>query len=412
MMDSDVPSEAKAPGAPKRSRFGQAVRRFLPNHWGKILFTWAILTVGVGCAIYLHVRPLYESSSLLRVEPAMTNLFGLGTEAEAFDHFLQTQVELIKSPSVVASAIASNPRLANTALLRGSRDPEGELRARLRVGVLPGTFLIRVGLETPDPADGPPIISEVVHAYLAVAAAWSSEKNAYQIKRLEKYSFEVSERIADTRREWVELAQKGVVDLQSPPVFVASARQPGGDDWGWPGLVPKPGSIDEYRQFRTRLFEIDMQVIETEALLEKRKADHNAQEDASIRELELAAQLDSLKVLKGAYEKHLPRLKLLDEQMWEDAVKLAMVREDLAGYREMRASVEKRIEQLKFDSQGQARINEIDPAKPNAIPIKDARRKLMALTPVIALAVALCLFLGLELVSSGRTERDEIVTSA
>jgi hypothetical protein len=69
----------------------------------------------------------------------------------------------------------------------------------------------------------------------------------------------------------------------------------------------------------------------------------------------------------------------------------------------MRASVEKVIEQLKFDSQGQTRINEIDPAKPNGTPIKDARRKLLALTPVVALAVALCLFLGLELVSGRGT---------
>jgi hypothetical protein len=157
-MDSDIPPEKTGPAAPRRSRIGEVMRRVLPDHWGKILVTWAVVTAVLVCLISVYVKPIYESSSLLRVEPATTDLFGMGMEAEAFDHFLQTQVALISSPSVVSSAIAADPRVTYTALLRGVSDPEAELRGRLQVGVLPGTYLIRVALRTPKPEDGPVII--------------------------------------------------------------------------------------------------------------------------------------------------------------------------------------------------------------------------------------------------------------
>src|SRR5262249_26036211 len=158
----------------------------------------------------------YESSSLLRVEPAKGNLFSAGTEAEVFDHFLQTQVELIRSPSVVSRALAAGgTRVTGTALLRDAVDPESELRGRLHVGVLPGTYLIRVGVTTPDPADGPAIISEVVKAYLAMALNWSSEKNGSQIKRLENYNLVLTGKITEQQNEWIRLAQKAMVELQA-----------------------------------------------------------------------------------------------------------------------------------------------------------------------------------------------------
>jgi hypothetical protein len=286
---------------------GQAMRRLVTKHWWRILAIWAVLTAVLSYVIYVRVKPMYESSSLLRVEPATTDLYGLGTETEAFGQFLQTQVELIRSPAVVSSAIASNPKAAATALLRESRDPEGELRGRLQVGVLGGTYLIRVGLTTSDPNDGPIIINEVVKAYLAVATAWSNEKNRFQISRLEKYSLELSGRIDEKRDEWIQLAQK----REGP-----------------------------------------------------------------------------------------------------DEVRLTLVREDLNKFREMWWSVEKRIEQLKFDSLGAARINEIDPARPNPIPIRDNRQMLFAVTPGVVLPLVLILFLGVELLSGRVANRDNMASSA
>jgi capsular exopolysaccharide synthesis family protein len=470
----------------------QVMIRVIVHHWWKILGIWAVLTIGAGVAIFVRVKPTYESSSLLRVEPAKGNLFGVGTEAEVFDHFLQTQVELIRSPSVVSSAIAADPKVSATALFREAADPEPELRGRLQVGVLPGTYLIRVGLTTPRPEDGPVIISAVVQAYLAVAARWSNEKNGSQIKRLEKYSLELAERVKEKENEWVHLAQRSIVDLQSTSASAATTAV-GGNGSSLPLVMPKGVSIDEYRRVRDSLFMTNMQLIELEAQHQTRLDEINAEAAgvepevliqkrvkealrkdpevvAAMREIdqvqnkvdlavyrarsrsdpslvhlqrqlesmkqdfaelcgrksaelneqfhsqgmgnqplhELTTQIASLRVKKTRYEKLLPQLTLSNQQEGADAVKLALVREDLASFREMRSSVEKKIEQLKFDSQGEARINEIDPAKRNDTPIKDSRRKLLAMTPVGVIALVLGLFLFLEIRSGRVADLDEV----
>jgi capsular exopolysaccharide synthesis family protein len=123
---------------------------------------------------------------------------------------------------------------------------------------------------------------------------------------------------------------------------------------------------------------------------------------------ELNAQIASMSAKKRSYEKLLPQLELLNKQEGTDAVKLALVKEDLNSFREMQASVEKQIEQLKFDSQGEARIIEFDPAKRNETPIKDSRRKYMAMTPVGVIALVLGLFLFLEIRSGRVSDLDEV----
>ena len=75
----------------------------------------------------------------------------------------------------------------------------------------------------------------------------------------------------------------------------------------------------------------------------------------------------------------------------------------------MRSKVDARIEQLEFDSRGEARIQQLEPAKESGVPIKDARRKLWAITPVGVLALVLGLFLIVELQSGRSANRDEVV---
>jgi capsular exopolysaccharide synthesis family protein len=497
LADASLLVAAPGGGGAGPINLGQVMIRVIVHHWWKILAIWAVLTAGAGAIIWRNVKPTYESASLLRVEPAGPNLFGTGVEPEAFSHFLETQVELIRSPAVVSSAIASDPRVAGTALLRESRDPESELRGRLQVAILGGTYLIRVGLTTSDPNDGPTIIESVVKAYLVVANTWSNEKNRSQISRLEKYSLELSGKIDEKRDEWIQFAQRGIVDLQSAGAAAsavgAQPATPGGDGSRLPHVVPQRVSADEYRRVRDQLFTLNMQLIETEALLRTREDEIKAQAagidpeellrrrkkdalrrdpdiaalmktmeqtqqkielatyrarsrsdpslvhmqrqlddmrrdlralcerkseelDAAFRTQgvgneslqQLSAQIGSMRARKRSYEELLPRLKLLNEQEGTDTVKLALVREDLASFREMRASVEKRIEQLRFDSQAEARINEIDPAKASLAPIKDSRRKYMAMTPVGVIALVLGLFLFLEIRSGRVSDLDEV----
>jgi len=206
-----------APGgaSPGPINIVQAMLRVIAHHWWKILAIWAVLTGGLVIAINKRVKPTYESSSLLRIEPANRDLFNLGlNSAEAFDPFLQTQVELIRSPNVLSAAVVEK-NVAKTTLVSEAKDPESELLSRLQVGILGGTYLIRVALTSLEPGDGPVIVNEVVARYISVATDWSEKKNKYQIDRLKDYRVDLNDRVERQEKIWLSLAEQSIVELIS-----------------------------------------------------------------------------------------------------------------------------------------------------------------------------------------------------
>src|SRR4051794_15649 len=100
---------ASADGAVGTINIVQVLLRVLAHHWWKILAIWVVLTAVLVFAIQVRIKPTFNTFSLLRVEPANKDLFGLGlNSAEVFDHFLQTQVQLITSPNVLLSALTNH----------------------------------------------------------------------------------------------------------------------------------------------------------------------------------------------------------------------------------------------------------------------------------------------------------------
>ena len=191
----------------------QAMLRVITHHWWKILAIWAVLTGGLVFAINKRVKPIYESSGLLRVEPANRDLFDLGlNSAEAFDPFLQTQVELIRSPNVLSAALTVQGGRQDDAG-QEAKDPESEIRSRLQVGIMGGTYLIRVALTSLEPEDGPVIVNEVVKQYMHVATDWSDKKNRFQITRLNDYKSDLNARIERQEKIWLGLAEQSIVEL-------------------------------------------------------------------------------------------------------------------------------------------------------------------------------------------------------
>src|SRR3954452_22005825 len=119
--------------------------RAFTRHWVKILAIWGVLTAVVFVAIHLRIKPMYEATSQLRVEPANRDLFGLGLNStEVFNYFSQTQVQLITSASVLNEALAA-PAVARTSfiaeILANGQDPETEIRKRFHAAIIHGTYL-------------------------------------------------------------------------------------------------------------------------------------------------------------------------------------------------------------------------------------------------------------------------------
>ena len=154
-----------------------------------------------------RVKPVYESSGLLRVEPASLDLFDLGMNSEKFAPFLETQVQLISSASVLTAALTDD-KVVRTTLVKESTDPENEIRERLQVSILEGTYLIRVGLTTLEPGDGPVIVNAIIKSYMYVANDWSDKKNAEQITRLKAYGSVLDGKVEECKATWFGLAEQ------------------------------------------------------------------------------------------------------------------------------------------------------------------------------------------------------------
>ena len=472
----------------------QAFLRVLVHHWWKILGIWIVVSAGLAYLIHVKVKPSYEAFSLLRVEPAQHDLFGLGLDsAEAFDHFLQTQVQLITSPNVLLAALTDREVNA-TEVLRESKDPENELRRRLQVGVVPGTYLIRVALTVTKADEAALIVNKVVKAYVDVANSWSTEKNTFQIARLQKYNSELGDKVTAQEEEWLKLAANSNVDPEDLAASTLSLRN---SNTNTSQTSQTRVSIDEYKKAREELFQIRLDLIEAEALLATRQADMKSRTagvdpevimqrriddelqhddeihdlalkieqarvkiervsrltrspmDPSLREAqrqvsylqgrykqlyiqkrdelteryrdqplddgssgqslrELVAQIDAMKVRKGSYEDLLKKMEVTNRQQGTDAVRVALVRENLSSLRGMQEAVHRRIEQLNFDSRGEARIKQITEARPSRMPLSDGRKKLWTVAPVGVMTLLLGLFLFMEIRSKRVADIEEV----
>jgi len=479
---------ATASASPGPLNIGQTILRTFVHHCWKILVIWVVLTAGLAYMIQVKIEPLYETYSQLQVEPPSQDLFGLGLSSEQpFAPFLQTQVQLLTSPSVLSPTLL-NPKVPATSLLRDAEDMESELRKRLQVGVIPGTFIVRVGMYTPHPEEAALIINEVVKEYLKVARTWSSKKNETQIASLTAYNAELTAKFDAVKNDWLELAKNSNIDLVEPTPASAGGSS-------LPVAMPSKISLDHYRQVREQQFQITMELIQAEAMLSNRQAESDARSAAANPELfqkkrieeafhripevaallpkieqarhrvndvshlarfksdparasaerqlstltrrlnelwnqkrddlaldvrahgtgtadddvrELTEQIAEMKIRKANYDKLLETKGKQDREQGTDAVKVALIREDLASLRLMKESVSKRIEQLLFDSRGEARINLLDPARDKGMLLGDSRKKYLMMTPVGVFAMVLGLFLFLELRSGRVSDLDEV----
>ena len=244
--------------------------RAITRHWWKLLALWAVVSAGLIYLIAVRVKPSYETFSMLRVEPTHRELFLNLHSAEAFDHFLETQVQLVTSPNVLVAALA-DPRVAGLSMLCSTTDAEAELRRLVQVGVMPRTYLIKVAVTSPTPAEAAVIINAVVKGYLLTASEWSDGMTRNQLKSLETYQQELQQQVVEKQKAWLELANKGSVELVNSDE--GSEQSPGS---GLPRPTNNRITLAEYKRVRGQLFDVSIELVETEALLNTQQAELKA----------------------------------------------------------------------------------------------------------------------------------------
>ena len=237
--------------------------------WGWALTAWVVASAGLCTAIYTVVKPAYEASSLLRVEPASHELFGMSQASDnSYQNFMETQVQLITNPNVLTAA-ATGPGAAGMPTFRAAADPEAELRKKVLVKILPKSYLIEVSTVLPSPTEAAAAVNAVVGAYLAADAEWSEGMTMNQIKNLETYRSSLQVQVDEKQKAWLALAARG-----NAPVDPAAGHEPGGES------TKTSISIEEYKRVRSQLLEAPLALAEAEAVRDFRLAQAEAIPDA------------------------------------------------------------------------------------------------------------------------------------
>ena len=233
------------------------------HRWREILLIWLIGSAAACAAVYVNVKPTYQASSLLRLEPLVSDLYGVRGGNESFDAFLQTQVQLVTSPNVLTAA-GADPKAAALPRIQAAVDVVQELRKVISVNSIGGTYLIQIAMASPNNYECAVLVNAVADAFLEANNGWSNGMTEAQIKTLETYKVDLKNQTDELERQWGELVAKGDVDDQ----LVRDAREktrpfkPEGS-----GVARGRITVEEYKQIRQDLFQVELELAQAEAWL-------------------------------------------------------------------------------------------------------------------------------------------------
>jgi len=125
---------------------------------------------------------------------------------------------------------------------------------------------------------------------------------------------------------------------------------------------------------------------------------------------ETEAKVVALRTRQAALKAEFDKLKLTKKQEATDEVDIILIRDNRENLKAMQDTVARRLEQLKFESRGEARIRAVNDAVAPRQPISDKRMMYMAMTPVGILGLVLGLVVLME-IKSGRVGDPDFLSS-
>jgi uncharacterized protein involved in exopolysaccharide biosynthesis len=372
--------------SPSPSRRPGLIRRTLRRRWVPILTRWALLTVALMSAVYVLPAGPYRANSILRVDPAFTDLYNVKTGGESLDAFLQTQVQLITSPNVLTAA-GTNPKAAVLPRVTKAGDVVQELRKAVTVSVIPNTYLIEVSVTSDNGLESATIVNAVVDAYMEASSEWSDGMTRVQIKNLEQYNVDLTNQTDELERKWKMFVAKGDLDQR--------ARQG--------NLISQEHGV----RIEQKLVENSLGRLEAQAQLDALLA-RPAKDEVKIAELEI--RIDAANRLERALNERRVSTGFEPKNPKTDAVEIALIQDQRKTIKEMQEAVIRRLEQLRYEAKGEARIRSVNPngAMVPSRPIYDRRPMLLTLIPFATFALVFAFFAGVEAWSGSKAEAEPV----
>ena len=176
MRSTDLRSAAHAghgTATTATSAFGRITWSFLKfavGRWWRVATPVGVLLAAIASSyIYFVMGPAYEAEAWIRIEDMKPSL--------AFQHadsprFVNTQIELIRSPMVL-NAVISQPEIAKLPEIANVPAPLPWLAARLTARPVGGSELYKLVFETPYSENAALICNAVLDSYLKIQSEFS-----------------------------------------------------------------------------------------------------------------------------------------------------------------------------------------------------------------------------------------------
>jgi len=195
-------SGGRAPTGPSEDSLSARFLFGVLRRWWKVVVpVGSVLALAAGVLVYTLSEPTYEAAAWLRIDETAPYLAFESRERP--DSYVETQIELIRSPVVLGPAtvqaglVDESAREKQQALIRG-------LAGRLKVSTLGDSQLVKISLESSDPAKCARIVNAVVGAYFQLRGTTAAEDAEKVIRLLEQ---ERETRAADVARARQQLQQ-------------------------------------------------------------------------------------------------------------------------------------------------------------------------------------------------------------
>lgn len=196
--DEILPAEGASSASAITPKFAFDVLR---RWWKLSLALGLVLAAAAGLFVHFSYVPLYEAQTWLRITPNSHLVYPTG-----YDHnlFVRTQQELIRSPIVLAEALAE-PEVSSSPAFRGVEDRIAWLKSRVVASPVNGSELFVIGLSSPHQESVHKIVNAIRNAYLATLNARLVTESDSRLKLLDAERLRRYNQIQEDRERLKEL---------------------------------------------------------------------------------------------------------------------------------------------------------------------------------------------------------------
>lgn len=286
--------------------------RAFSQWWKWVVPLGLILASVAGCLVwYFHV-PQYEAGALIMIQSDTPYIaFENGVENRDADRYVQTQIELLRSP-VVLMPVMGRPEIASMQELQAKVDPLKHLQSRLAINQVGRSELFVVRYTSPSAEDAASVANSVVMEYLRLQSQYDRDRTELVIDKLEK------ERLLRSTR--VEQLRKRVVDL--------AKEITGRDPFGQGAVTDLNRALSPASAIYQSLNEVDVNIevlqAELQALQDAPVVFPDQNQASALLDLEIANRTDVRELVSSiaaiaseiAYVKSAPRRKI--GETWQD----------------------------------------------------------------------------------------------